>query len=580
MKKLKYIKILLFMGLLLNFSCGKDAINLDLTKDPNYLSEDQVDPDYLLNAVQVRFGYMVEKYGLIGARLTRISHMSGRFYENVYTPAQLDDEWRDAYADIFKDLNMMSTIAEEKSLNHHVAMGKVISAYTLMTLVDFFGDVPYSEAINEDIIYPKPDSGADVYAAAIQMLDEAIALFEGDAGAEPKVDLFYDNDKIDVSQDALEAWKAKWIKVANTLKMKAYMTTRLVDPDAMTKFNDIVTSGNYISDNSEDFQFAWGTNEINPDSRHPRYRDSYTSSGGQIYQSNSFMDYMTGLTDDAYLAPDHFDPRSLFYFYRQVSATPGQAGEPADEQLLECSVFPPPPHYAGYTYCGVPKGWWGRDHGNDRGIPPDGFKRTLYGVYPAGGALDDLSYQDKKNGDGYGGAGITPIMLASWVKFMIAEYDMVNSDVANAKIHMFEGIDMSMDKVFNFKPTTPRFDYIFSGDPNLLPTIDEYATWFKADLENDWDGAASTDEQWNILARQYFVAMFGNGIDAYNFYRRTGFPHDLQPNLEPDPGPFIRSMYYPANTVNNNPNISQKSTVAQQVYWDTNPPSPGFPVSN
>ena len=48
-------------------------------------------------------------------------------------------------------------------------------------------------------------------------------------------------------------------------------------------------------------------------------------------------------------------------------------------------------------------GYWGRDHGNDNGIPPDGFKRTLRGVYPAGGAFDDSSFAGKVDGDGFGG---------------------------------------------------------------------------------------------------------------------------------------------------------------------------------
>jgi hypothetical protein len=79
---------------------------------------------------------------------------------------------------------------------------------------------------------------------------------------------------------------------------------------------------------------------------------------------------------------------------------------------------------------------------------------------------------------------------------------------------------------------------------------------------------------------QYFVAMFGNGTDAYNFYRRTGYPTTLQPNIEPTPGGFIRSFFYPANYTNTNSNATQKSGVDIQVFWDTNPASPGFPVAN
>lgn len=577
MKKKNYLKIIILLGLILNYSCGKDTFNLDLTQNPNYLTSEQSDPDFLLNSAQTDFAYLVESFGNTGAKVTRIYHMSGRNYDAAYTPQSFDGRWRLAYAGIMKDLQVMNEIAEPKKLYHHIGMGKVMTAYTLMTLVDFFGDVPYSEAINDDILYPKVDAGANVYASAINLLDSAIADFGKTVGADPKTDLYYGGD-----------WD-KWIKLAKTLKMKAYMTTRLVDSDALHKFKDLMDAGDYIgADVSEgaanDFQFRWGTNDINPDSRHPRYRNSYTSSGGQEYQSNSFMDYMIGEDNStAYGSANspslhnHFDPRSWFYFYRQVSATPGQDDDP-DEQTLECSLFSAPPHYAGYAFCGLPHGYWGRDHGNDNGIPPDGFKRTLFGVYPAGGALDDFSYKAKKDGDGNGGNGITPIMLASWVQFMIAEYHMAktNPDFAAAKTAVMNGIELSMDKVYNFAPRTARFDYILA---NYLASFDDYKDGLMNDLGDDWDNG-NDEAKWNIWARQYFVALFGNGIDAYNAYRRTGYPHDLQPNLEPNPGPFIRSNYYPANSVNNNPNMNQKSGVAVQVFWDTNPASPGFPQSN
>ena len=59
------------------------------------------------------------------------------------------------------------------------------------------------------------------------------------------------------------------------------------------------------------------------------------------------------------------------------------------------------------------------------GIPPDGFLRTLNGLYPAGGLIDyRISVKIQAgavNGDGNQGAGVTPILLASWVDFMQAE---------------------------------------------------------------------------------------------------------------------------------------------------------------
>ena len=154
------------------------------------------------------------------------------------------------------------------------------------------------------------------------------------------------------------------------------------------------------------------------------------------------------------------DPRIMFYYHRQTNPTPGIDGAPADEEVLECGLQSPPSHYDGYIFCGNPQGWWGRDHGNDNGTPPDGFLRTLAGVYPAGGKLDDWSYGGQQNGAGFGGNGITPIMLASWVDFMIGEVALVSGNEPDAKTAMFDGIEKSMDKVTNFYPRTERFDGI------------------------------------------------------------------------------------------------------------------------
>ena len=554
--------MLVLCGGLFFASC--ETTELDLTVNPNALSPAQADPDFYLNAIQISFAYLTENNGRTAGQLARVDYMSGRDYQNAYSPAGFDGRWSSAYQTIMLDIVELNKIADETGLTHHKGMGQVMQAHILMTLVDFFGDIPYTEAFQgAGNLNPVADSGASVYAVAIGLLDSAIANFNGDALGEPALDMYYGGD-----------WAA-WTKAANTMKMKAYMTTRLVDGSAVAKFNAIVASGNYISSNADDMQFQWGTNAVQPDSRHPRYRGSYTSTGGGRYMSNSLMFYMIGNNpESAYSNPDRYDPRSLYYFYRQVGATPGIAGATPDEEVLECGLQNAPAHYAGYVFCGNPQGWWGRDHGNDNGIPPDGFLRTLAGVYPAGGKLDDWSYGGQQDGDGFGGNGITPIMLASWTDFMIAELELVGGNEPASKAAMFRGIEKSMNKVISFKTPTDRFtgimDFYFGG---LTAVING----FYDRIDEEWDDA--TDKM-NVLGMQYFVAQYGNGLDAYNFYRRTGYPTTLQPNIEPNPGGFIRSFFYPANHANTNQNISQKDGVTDQVFWDTNPGSPGFPVAN
>lgn len=564
MKKINnLIKMLVFCGAIVFTSC--ETTNLDLAKNPNALATEQGDVDFYLNSIQISFAGFVESWGRTAGAVTRVDYMNGRDYANAYSPTAFDGRWRSAYSGMFIDIKNMKALAQQNGLVHHMAIAQVIEAYTLLTLVDMFGEVPYSEAISgSDNLNPNADKGDVNYAVAISLLDDAITKFGAtlSSSSEPKNDFFYDGD-----------W-AKWAKAANTIKMKALLATRLVDASAVGKFNAIVTSGNYITANADDFQFKWGTNETLPDSRHPRYSNSYTTTGGGDYMSNSLMNYMRG---NGWFGT-HFDPRIMFYFYRQSNATPGIDGAPADEETLECGLQNPPAHYTGHVFCGVPNGWWGRDHGNDNGIPPDGFLRTLAGVYPAGGKLDDWSYGGQKNGAGNGGNGITPIMLASWVDFMRAEVALaVNTDAATAKTLMSSGMAKSMDKVTTFSPLTTRFvgvtDFNFGGLSGMIAR-------FNASIDADWAAAANDDERMNILAKQYFVSTYGNSIDAYNFYRRTGFPRDLQPNIEPSPGTFIRSFFYPAAYANTNSNATQKSGVNVQVFWDNNPASPAFPVAN
>jgi len=558
------IKMLVLCGGLFFASC--ETTELDLTQNPNALAPDQADPDFYLNAIQIQFAYLTESFGNTAGALTRIDYMNGRDYANAYSPGSFNGRWSSAYQTIMNDIKELNIIADETGLNRHKAMGQVIEAHILMTLVDFFGDIPYTEALaGAENLNPVADSGASVYAAAIALLDGAITNFNNDALGDPALDMYYDGD-----------WAA-WTKAANTLKMKAYMATRLVDGSAVSKFNAIVASGNYISSNADDMQFQWGTLAVQPDSRHPRYRGSYTSTGGGNYMSNSLMDYMRGGADGGYdIGGGVFigDPRLMFYFNRQTSSTPGIGGATPDEEVLECGLQNPPAHYAGYVFCGNPQGWWGRDHGNDNGIPPDGFLRALAGVYPAGGAIDEWSYGGFQDGDGYGGNGITPIMLASWTDFMIGEVELVAGNEAAAKTAMFTGMAKSMDKVTNFKARTARFDgimdFYFGG-------LDQVINGFYARTSDEWDDAS---DKMDVLGMQYFVAQYGNGLGAYNFYRRTGNPETLQPNIEANPGGFIRSFFYPANHANTNSNITQKDGVTEPVFWDTNPGSPGFPAAN
>lgn len=71
--------------------------------------------------------------------------------------------------------------------------------------------------------------------------------------------------------------------------------------------------------------------------------------------------------------------------------------------------------------------------------------------------------------------------------------------------------------------------------------------------------------------KEYWLSLFGNGIDAFNSYRRTGKPGNFQAGLTVDMGKAYRSFTYPSIYVNRNSTATQKADNAVQVFWDTNP---------
>ncbi|MGB5700839.1 SusD/RagB family nutrient-binding outer membrane lipoprotein, partial [Muriicola sp.] len=205
----KYLSIGLIGGVLFT---GCETTNLDLTDDPNALTPAQADPDFYLNEVQVRFARVVESLGETGAETVRMEWMGSRNYQNAYSPQNFDGTWEDAYQEVIKNGRDLAPLAEEAGLVHHLAIAQLIEAYTITLLVDYFGDIPYSEAIGgADNLNPAVDSGADIYAAALALTDQAIANFNATALADPDIDFYYDGD-----------WDA-WVKAANTLKMRLHL---------------------------------------------------------------------------------------------------------------------------------------------------------------------------------------------------------------------------------------------------------------------------------------------------------------------------------------------------------------------
>ncbi len=543
----------LMLGIVALSSC--ESLELDLLDDPNNLPPESINVTAGINNLQFSLNNMFRSLESFASRSVRLSYMFGTTYQNAFPPGTAQGAWDTAYASILQDSEPILEQASLFDAAYEIGIVRTIRGFALMNLVDFWGDVPYTEANQGfDNFNPTLTPGSEVYQAAIDELDQAILQLERyidpniTVGELPSGDLpinfFFDGD---IGNEVVKA--ENWLKFAYTLKFKMYLNMG----DA-AKVSQLIASGNLIDENSENVAFHYST-ITNPESRNPLYASQY-GNRVSIYMSNSLMAGMlagdpndTSFPREGNSVYGVTDPRINYYFYRQTLSYPSNTDIPSLGDALPCAddVSPYPPNVA---FCATEGGYWGRDHGDSDGIPPDNTLRTTYGVYPIGGSLDQGDGGSVDEGDGLEGEGITPILMAWQVDFMRAEAALTLGTGEDPKALLLSGLNKSLDYVINF-------DDPANADPDT--------TAYVAAVENLFD---TSGDQLQVVADQLYVSSFLSGVESYNSYRRTGRPNNLQPHLFlSSAGEFPRSLFYVPNTANLNSSVTQKAGLGESVFW-------------
>jgi Starch-binding associating with outer membrane/Susd and RagB outer membrane lipoprotein len=613
---MKSIKLfILAFCLLLASSCS-----LDQLVDPNNVKLSGLRPTLVLSSIQSSTAGLFQATSSVGMQVTRLLNPGGVNYSNVFQPQSFDGIWSLAYAGILQDADNVIKYADQNGWSRHGGMARVLTAFTLLQLVDLFGDVPYKETLKGlDNLNAKVDPGADIYASVLAMLDQAELDFKTNATtavpagklnplAETPVDFYYANTY------------TSWIRLINSLKLKTYLNQggKKAEIDAV-----IADADGLITAQAHNFVFRYGTNLSDPDSRHPNFIGQYPAGGG-AYMSNHLIWQMfhaynaTNLVGSTTKSANPGDPRMRFYFYRQVNAN---NTDPNNIRCVTASSIPAHfPSKVGsaivYGVAGVPpgistdpnnpawlgavgtlsrtfcyptdRGYWGRDHVNNEGIPPDNLLRTAWGAYPSGGRFDGSSQQgvNATTRGGMFGAGIQPMMMRSFVQFMLAEAALKLSTTGTAKTYYSTGINYSFTDVRDWAVngtygigSAVATEAIAGSNGSTGINTFYTATDYAADVANyvtaanaAYDAALiiSSNDALNYVAREFWVAAFGNGMEAYNLYRRTGMPTGMQPTIQPNPGAFPRSVWYPNTFATLNNTVKQKTNLTGRIFWDTN----------
>jgi len=530
-KRLKHFSLSL-MVFSLFLSC--EIINFDLQDNPNLLTPTSANPEFLLNELQYLFQDIMGDMNINTDDVMRYEAITNN-YGDVVDSDVLDTEWER----FFVALNISKTIttlaSSNESLTFHNAVNKLLMGYLTVTMVDYIGSIPYSEASKpNEFSNPKLDAGADLYKMVLTDIDAAIIAINV-ATVNVSSDLFYKSNK------------EKWIAFANTFKLRILIQTRLNSSaigitDLKEQINTLL-AGPIIDTPLEDFVHSYASSE-SPESRHPYYQRSYVAGFSQ-YICNYFM-FM--LKDSKSIR----DPRIRYYLYRQSNINPFSPRE-----YIACQGDPT------VTYCYLGDGYWGLDQGEERTGRGDNLLRTTYGVYPGGGVFDEDQFRDATSStiqnSSMLGAGIMPILTSSFAKFLAAEAALTIGTIGNPKTLLEEAVRASIAKVLNFRN---------SSSPYTTNPID--IENYIAEVLSNYDNATTDGERLDVIITEYYLAGFGNSIEAYNAYRRTGYPSNIQTPITDSNPTFPRSFPYSAIAVMNNSSISQKQNT-ERVFWDTNP---------
>ncbi len=213
MKRISYIAVS-FLFILGATSCSKSYFDVNTNPNqPTSASYQLVLPAALGSvASNVTDGLDFSKYwmgiwAVSGGYAPNITEVTYKFSNSYH-----QEVWSNFYYAI-NNLNYVEKAATASSDNFYAGIAKTMKVYCYHNLVDLYGNVPYSQALQISA-YPRPayDDAATIYASLFKQLDSARTLISSWNGATAAPTS---------SSDIIFAGnQTKWLKFINTLELR------------------------------------------------------------------------------------------------------------------------------------------------------------------------------------------------------------------------------------------------------------------------------------------------------------------------------------------------------------------------
>ena len=199
--------------------------------------------------------------------------------------------WSAMYKDALKDLDEAGKIITETTyltdeINalkpNKLNIIEILKIYAYSHLVETFGDVPYTESLNIEILTPKYDDGITVYQDLISKLTTAISSLDASKGSFGSNDNIYKGDV------------ASWIKFANSLKLRMGMLLADVDDTYAKTTVESAIAGGIITSSAENTNMQYGSSAPNT---HPVHTEVILSGRDDFVAGATLIDIMNTLND-------------------------------------------------------------------------------------------------------------------------------------------------------------------------------------------------------------------------------------------------------------------------------------------
>ncbi len=293
---MKNFIIITFFGLALLMSCSTDESLSGLNKDPKNPTSGVPDELFFSNAQRnlvdinssISINFNVFRF-LTQYVSSPIYTMESQYILQVRTIPS--NYWRFLYRDILRDFeaareelnspDTYSTPSELEIRDNRLAIVELMEVYTFGLLVDTYGNIPYSEAMDGDNLTPIYDDASEIYLDLLNRIDIALSNLDANVESFGNADLIYSGNV------------SNWIKFGNSLKLKLAMTLADANPSLSQSLAE-EAAPNVFSSNADNAILPYLST---PPNTNPLWAALVQSGRSDYFMANTFVDALNELED-------------------------------------------------------------------------------------------------------------------------------------------------------------------------------------------------------------------------------------------------------------------------------------------